>query len=697
MRLELADLHKIATPAAKDRQVARSSCHKYAEIRRYAGCSLNVRILRKDPLFVQKLQRSIGDQTRCHRGHHSGVSETRYRRFFESAKEGLLIVDANTGTVMEVNPFLVELLASTRERILGKTIWELGSFNDLIPDHAAFAKLQKHEGFECANVWIRTDSEQQRNVEFVSSVYLENRRKVVQCNIRLINRHSRTEEALRESQQLIEGIINAIPVRVFWKDKNLVYSGCNSVFARDAGFAEPKDIIGKNDYQLVWRDQAELYRSDDRQVIYSRCPKGPIEEPQTTPEGNTITLLTSKMPLTDQFGEVCGVLGTYIDITERKRAEETMHRAISALKTLSNCSTALIRADDEESLLKEICRILVSMSGYQLAWVGLAEDDPQKSVRAVAHAGYTNGFTEQSEISWDIAAPRRGPVGDAIYSCEPQLIGNAHSDRRYEPWRESAIKIGYRSVLSLPLMTSGTAVGALSIYAAESDAFDDQQIRLLSGLANEIAFGIVALRARTKHQESEQRLQRGMEATIAALAGTLELRDAYTAGHQRRVAQLAAAMATEMGISEDEIHGIHLAAMVHDLGKIQVPAEILTKPTKLTNLELELVKTHAQAGHDLLKAIDFPWPIAQLVYQHHERVDGSGYPRGLQGKDTLMGAKILSVADTVEAMSSHRPYRAGLGIEASLVEIKNNREILYDGQVVDACLRLFAEKGFAFS
>jgi PAS domain-containing protein len=135
---------------------------------------------------------------------------------------------------------------------------------------------------------------------------------VIQCNIRDITKRKRTEEALRESQQIIEGIINAIPVRVFWKDKNLVYLGCNTAFARDAGFADPKDIVGKDDYQMGWRDQAELYRCDDRQVIESACPKVAIEEPQTNPEGNTITLLTSKLPLRSSKGEISGVLGTYV-------------------------------------------------------------------------------------------------------------------------------------------------------------------------------------------------------------------------------------------------------------------------------------------------------------------------------------------------------------------------------------------------
>ncbi len=202
---------------------------------------------------------------------------------------------------------------------------------------------------------------------------------------------------------------------------------------------------------------------------------------------------------------------------------------------------------------------------------------------------------------------------------------------------------------------------------------------------------------RKRYEESAKRLARGMESTVEALAGTLELRDAYTAGHQRRVAELSAAIARDLALREDEVHAIHLAASVHDLGKIQVPAEILAKPSRLTNLEFEMIKTHAQAGYDLLKHIDFPWPIAELVYQHHERLDGSGYPRGLHTEKILPGAKIIAVADTVEAMYSHRPYRPGFGLEVALAEIFKNRDTLYDSIVVDACIKAFVERQFAFS
>jgi len=196
--------------------------------------------------------------------------------------------------------------------------------------------------------------------------------------------------------------------------------------------------------------------------------------------------------------------------------------------------------------------------------------------------------------------------------------------------------------------------------------------------------------------EQEAKLRRSLEATIEAIAATVETRDPYTAGHQRRVADLARAIGREMGFSEDAQQGLHFGALIHDLGKVQVPAEILSKPTRLSKLEFELIKTHSQAGYDIVKGIDFPWPVAAMVHQHHERIDGSGYPQGLKGEAIALEARILSVADVVEAMASHRPYRRGLGIEAALKEIESKRGIWFDPRPVDACLALFREKRFSW-
>ncbi|MBW2028444.1 MAG: HD domain-containing protein [Deltaproteobacteria bacterium] len=191
-------------------------------------------------------------------------------------------------------------------------------------------------------------------------------------------------------------------------------------------------------------------------------------------------------------------------------------------------------------------------------------------------------------------------------------------------------------------------------------------------------------------------VQRSMEGVIHAMALTIETRDPYTAGHQARVTRLAVSIGQELNLSPKEIEGIRMAGMIHDVGKIAVPAEILSKPGDLTDIEFSLIKTHPTVGYHILKDIDFPYPIAQIVLQHHERLDGSGYPKGASGDQILIQAKIIAVADVVEAMASHRPYRPSLGVDKALWEIGENRGVLYDPEVAELCIRLIRDKGFSF-
>jgi len=204
-----------------------------------------------------------------------------------------------------------------------------------------------------------------------------------------------------------------------------------------------------------------------------------------------------------------------------------------------------------------------------------------------------------------------------------------------------------------------------------------------------------------QHAEEEtkrysQKLHELIEDITKAIALTTELRDPYTSGHQQRVTRLACAIAKEMGLNEEVIEEIRVAGSLHDIGKMYIPSEILTKPGKLSKIEFDMIKTHPKAGYDILKTIEFPWPIAPIVLQHHERTDGSGYPSGLSAKDIFLEARILAVADVVEAMASHRPYRPAQGLDKALEEISQKRGGLYDPEVVDACLKLFTEKKFEF-
>jgi len=188
-----------------------------------------------------------------------------------------------------------------------------------------------------------------------------------------------------------------------------------------------------------------------------------------------------------------------------------------------------------------------------------------------------------------------------------------------------------------------------------------------------------------------------LDSMIGTISKMVEYRDPYTVGHERRVGELAAAIAAEIGLDTHAIEGVRIGGALHDVGKVAAPAEILTKPTRLTAPEFEIIKVHSAVGHDILSGISFPWPIAEMVWQHHERMDGSGYPRGLKGEQIIVEARILAVADVVEAMSSHRPYRPGLGLEAALAEIERGRGMHYDEQVATACLDLFRSGRFAFS
>ena len=232
------------------------------------------------------------------------------------------------------------------------------------------------------------------------------------------------------------------------------------------------------------------------------------------------------------------------------------------------------------------------------------------------------------------------------------------------------------------------------VYGSHPNEITDGLISLLKNLSDDIAFGVDTLDIHMEHLKLKEQVEHSLNNAIVAIASMVEQRDPYTAGHQRRVADLSVAIATDMGLDHGQIMGLRMASVVHDIGKIHIPAEILSKPGPLTAAEFEIVKTHPQGGWEVLKNIDFSWPVAEIVYQHHERLDGSGYPRGLKDADILLEARILMVADVIDAMAAHRPYRPALGILSALQEITYHKGTLFDEQVVEACVKLFIEKKY---
>jgi PAS domain S-box-containing protein/putative nucleotidyltransferase with HDIG domain len=262
-----------------------------------------------------------------------------------------------------------------------------------------------------------------------------------------------------------------------------------------------------------------------------------------------------------------------------------------------------------------------------------------------------------------------GTVITAISGVNSDLL----PERQYI-LNSSGSRIPIESKISAQMDVQGNFIGTVLIFRDVTD-------RVLS---------------EEKTRETVNQLRKAMGGVIEAMARTIETRDPYTAGHQRKTADLARSIAETMRLSGEIIEGIRMAGVIHDLGKISVPAEILSKPGRITAVEFNLIKSHSQIGYDILKTIDFPWPVADIVYEHHERLDGSGYPRGLNGREMSVGGRIMAVADVVEAMASHRPYRAALGVDSAIEEITVNSGILYDSDVVKACVHLFMEKNYAF-
>ena len=421
-----------------------------------------------------------------------------------------------------------------------------------------------------------------------------------------------------------------------------------------------------------------------------------FETVRTHKNGRRLHVSVSISPIRDAAGGIVGASVIVIDISDRKRAERALKRTVRALMTLSHANAALVRATSQEGLFQEMCRVIVEVGGYRMAWIGVPEQDAEKSVRPIASAGHVEGFLDLLHLSWADNECGRTPVGMAIRTGSLQLNKDLASNPVLTRLRDEALKRGYKSSIALPLREAERVFGAIAIYAAEPDAFGVEEVKLLSELADDLAYGFTALRVRSEREAALQRLERAMEETVEVVASTVEMRDSYTAGHQRRVTTIAEAIAAKMGLPEERIHGLRLASSIHDLGKIHVPAEILSKPAKLTPFEYELIKTHPQVGYEILKPVAFPWPIAEIVLQHHERLDGSGYPKGLKGDAILFEARIIAVADVVESMISHRPYRPGLGIDAALAEIEQGKGRLYDGAAVEACVKLFRVDNFKF-
>lgn len=385
------------------------------------------------------------------------------------------------------------------------------------------------------------------------------------------------------------------------------------------------------------------------------------------------------------------VVAVYEDVSERMEREARIDRLNRTLRTIIACNQDLARTRCEEDLLQAVSHDLVQVGQYLLVWVAYPHPDGSEELQTVVSWGGAGVLPALGELDLSRVQAGFGLTRAALDQGRPLIWAKGVPMAEVLP--PAVLSAGVATGVALPMIHDGVVLGVLTVLAGSPAAFDGEEVALLEELAADLAHGIVAIRTALERNRYLNQVGQAMRGTVAVLARAAEMRDPYTAGHQQRVAALAVAIAQDLGLPEHLIEGLYLGGMIHDIGKIAVPAEILNKPTRLTDIEYQLIQQHAGVGHQIVAGIDFPWPLAAMILEHHERLDGSGYPQGLRGEAMLQESRILAVADVVEAMSSHRPYRPALGMRAALDEIEQGRGSRFDPAVVDACVRVIQAGG----
>lgn len=499
--------------------------------------------------------------------------------------------------------------------------------------------------------------------------------------------------ALKESESYYQSIFENTGTVMFIVNEDLKMLKSNRNREGIFGFTI-KEVENKKWMELLPENEKELIKGyhtlrmtgatqiPNKYITHIKNKSGKIRECL-----NTVELIT---------GTKNSVI-SLVDITQYNRLSKAL-KAISAINALQ------LHARDEQSLLEEVCHKIADLGGYRFVWVGCVDKNPEQTMLPVACAGYEEGNLSTLNVVCIGTEPFLNLAGEAIKTRRPVICHTTATDPWFTLCREEELRRGYKAVIAIPLcIEEKSAAGVLVICSEDEAVFDTDEVRLLREMADDLVFGIKYLRTKVAEDMNAKKLKTSLEnmrkllfETVDTLTILTEERDPYTAGHQKKVAFLAAEIAKEMGLSAIQIEGVAIAGSVHDIGKIAIPSEILSKPGKISKIEFELIKTHSKVGYDIIKNIEFPWPVADIILQHHERIDGSGYPQGLKGEAICLGARIIAVADVVEAMSSYRPYRAALGVEKALEEIERMKNKDFDPKVVDACLNLFKNKGFVF-
>ncbi|MDH5571606.1 MAG: PAS domain S-box protein [Gammaproteobacteria bacterium] len=613
---------------------------------------------------------------------------------FDSVQDPIFLHDAN-GLIMRANRAYAEQANISVKDVVGRPYWQCFPLaNGPLPSCQLVKKSQHIEEFddeirlENGDIFLsRAFTIREPCGDYRYSIHI----------MKNISFERQAEEALKESETRFRYLFESAPLAYQSLDKDGHLIEVNWAweelfnYHRDEVLSQPfSNFLAEPDRSRFHDKLISFYEGKDNHDVDLTMYR----------KDGAIRLISLKGRISyNTDGQIEKSHFILADITERKQIESNLRSLNQMLQTTRECNEALVRATDEKTLIQQICDLLAAHGDFSLVWAGLSTykgDIVHSTTSTSDEACDELEKLARLNTEWQ-DEDGLCPAKEAIKTGQIQVINDIDNDPTYSSYHKRIRNLGCFSLAALPLRNNRKSLGVLMVYSDKMNAFNQQQINLLNELVNDLAYGIVSLRLHTERNQMAQRLESNLLQTVQVIARTLETRDPYTAGHQRRTTELSVAIAQELGLDKQQIEGIRFGSTIHDIGKINVPAEILNRPGKLTKFEFEIIKSHPQVGYDIIKEVDFPWPVAQIIYQHHERLDGSGYPQGLKENEIILEAKIVAVADVMEAMSSHRPYRPGLGIDAALDEIKNNRGILYDAQVVDICLELFSSKRFLFS
>jgi PAS domain S-box-containing protein len=623
-----------------------------------------------------------------------------YELSWTYAPGSMFAFDVVSGNLIDVNPAAEALSGYSRKELIGLSLTDMhpeGEWDrlkdeflktELRPSSHAGFHIQRKDG-RCVPVMISSSK----------SVELDGRPLAICVYFDLTVRED-AEKHLVQMEARYRGLLEAAPDGIVVVNQGGEIVLLNAQAEKQFGYRRD-ELLGQKVTNIIPAGFAERLIADGTRTA---------AEALAQQIGTGIELIGrrnygSEFPIEIMLSPLESVEGILVtaairDITAIKEREHRLTAQNWALSAYAGAALALAPATSPEKLLKAICEAITRQSIYVLAFVGIAEDGPKKKIRVAAEAGSAVNYMHGMPLSWSEHEPEgRGPTGLCIRNNQLQIIADTETSDVFVPWRERAARFGIRSSVYIPLRVEGGWQGELAIYAALPNAFEAPAIEVFQHLAEQIVHGVHALNqglaldaGQIVLAKTQERLTEALSAMVMPMVAAMEMRDPYTAGHENRVAEIAVAIGKELGWTEERLHGLRVAAQVHDIGKISIPAEILTKPNRLSAGEWALIHEHPETGYTILKDIPFPWPIAEIVREHHERLDGSGYPLGLKGDAILPEAKVMAVADMVEAMASHRPYRPAIELNVVLQQIEKEAGSLLDAEVVRACTTLFRQK-----